>query len=442
MKKGLFTGWQDIFAFTFKQDTKGKYVKNTLTVAVILLAIGAAISLIMAAVQKKNDEEISPIHTVHIVNESSMQVLLTDQFALDRESAYPDVTFVTEEKDVTTLAKELADDPDDIILEITDTETGFLAKVVLPENSEVSEGDANDFLGDFYQVTEISKMISSGISMDKLVYAMSGVNVSSLDAGEDEKSLGEEMVGMMLPMIVCLLLYIMVMIYGLSMGNAASAEKTSKLMEMMLTMTKPYSMILGKIVAMTATSLIQAFIWIGSFAAGFFAGDLVTKQVIYEDYNNVLIEVFHIIAQQDGSKAFSAPAVVLALFAMCVAVLFYFLLAATFGSFATKPEDLGQSMGFYQIAVMLGFFGSYLVPMQETPWLTNLMRFIPFTSAFMLPGDIFVGNVKLWQGGLFVLLLFAFTLALVFVAGKVYMSQIFYRGENMISLLKKKMSKK
>jgi len=44
---------------------------------------------------------------------------------------------------------------------------------------------------------------------------------------------------------------------------------------------------------------------------------------------------------------------VLALFAMCVAVLFYFLLAATFGSFATKPEDLGQSMGFYQIAVML-----------------------------------------------------------------------------------------
>lgn len=441
MKKGLFTGWQDIFAFTFKQDTKGKYVKNTLTIAVILLAIGAAISLIMAAVQKKNEEEISPIHTVHIVNESSMQMLLTDQFALDRGSAYPDVDFVTEDKDVKTLAKELAEDPDDIILEITDTETGFLAKVVLPENSEVSEGDANDFLGDFSQVTEISKMISSGISMDKLVYAMSGVNVSSLDAGEDEKSLGEEMVGMMLPMIVCLLLYIMVMIYGLSMGNAASAEKTSKLMEMMLTMTKPYAMIFGKIFAMTVAAVLQMLSWVASLIVGFFAGHMIAKEVIFPEYSNVLIDTFKTMSEQGAGSAFSSGAFVLFVIEVCVAILFFCLLAATFGSFATKTEEVPQFMGYYQMLSVLGFMGAYIIPLQENPLLNTVMRIIPITAAYLLPGDILVGNVTLLQGALYTALLAAFTVGLVFVAGKVYFNQLFYRGENFFTRLGKKLKK-
>lgn len=443
MNKGNFTGWKDVFSFTFRQNITEKYKKATIILALILLVGGMSISVIMGLVQKKNATKVSPIETVYVIDDSELAMLQLELQGDEMKKAFPKVTFDYSFASMEEAQEKLkGEDNANAILHIQHQKDSYVMELFVNKKGEVSEGQGNDLLNALRSNMEISKMMSSGIPAETLVLVVSGVDVSQVTAGETEKGLGEELVRMLFPMVFIIMLYMMTIIYGMAMGNAVSVEKTSKLMEMMLTMTKPYSMILGKIVAMTATSLIQAFIWIGSFAVGFFAGDLVTKQVIYEDYNNVLIEVFHIIAQQDGSKAFSAPAVVLALFAMCVAVLFYFLLAATFGSFATKPEDLGQSMGFYQIAVMLGFFGSYLVPMQETPWLTNLMRFIPFTSAFLLPGDIFVGNVKLWQGGLFVLLLFAFTLALVFVAGKVYMSQIFYRGENVISLLKKKMSKK
>ncbi len=441
MKKGLFTGWQDIFAFTFKQDTKGKYVKNTLIFAVIMFVIGAAISLVMAFVQKSNSEEVSPIHNVHIVNESSLQVLLTEQFALDKETVYPDVAFATEEKDAIALAKELSGATNDIILKISDTDKGFLATVILPEGSEVSEGKANDFLADFLQVAEISKMLSSGLPMEKLVYAMSGINVTSLDAGENEKSIGEELIAMLLPMIVVLLIYIMVLVYGMSMGNAASAEKTSKLMEMMLTMTKPYAMIFGKIGAMTTAAVLQLFSWVASLIIGFVAGDLVAKNAVYPEYINFLMETFKIMSETGTGSAFSAGAFVLFGIVTAIAILFFCLLAATFGSFATKTEEVPQFMGYFQIFVVLGFMGAYLVPLQEKPWMNTVMRLIPVSSAFMLPGDILVGNVTLLQGALYTALLAAFTVGLVFVAGKVYFNQLFYRGENIFTRLGKKLKK-
>ncbi len=445
MNRGLFTGWRDVFAFTFKQNVQAKGFKlATLGLAVLFFVGGMAISVIMAFVQQRNATEVSPIEVVHIINDSGLENLYLDGFLEANKERYPSLSFVTETDRVENINQSILDKAQgteegsgDVILQVNETENGYLLTLYLPQTSVVSEGQGNDFLEDALGIMQQSKLMSSGIAMEKLVYAMSSVSSTVLDAGEDEKSLGEELVSMFLPMICIFFIYIMILVYGTSIGNIVSVEKTSKLMEMMLTMTRPYALIFGKILAATSIAILQMFLWVVSLVAGFFTGDA-TAQIIYPEYNNILIEVFDLLSSKEGSSAFSIGAIVLGLITICLSFLFYCVLAGMIASFADKAETLAQVMAYYQMIMVAGFAGAYMLPLQEKDWINNLLRIIPITSAYLLPGDVVVGNVTVLEGVLYMAILLITTVVLIIFTGKIYKNQLFYRGSKLLERLKKK----
>lgn len=452
MNKGLFCGWREVFSFTFKQASNAKNFKlTTVGLTLLLFIVGMAISVIMAFVQQKDATEVSPIETVHVIDESGLELLYFDGFLESYGKEYPSVSFLTETGSVEEVnAAILAQIPEnaseeetvagqkDVILYIGEEGEGYLMTLYIPQYSVISKGEGEDFLEDVMVVMEQSKLVSSGIPMEKLVIAMSSISSTMLDAGEAEKSVGEEMVALLLPMICMFFIYMMNLVYGQSIGNIVSVEKTSKLMEMMLTLTRPYGLIFGKIFAMTSIAILQMVAWVGGLVAGFLLGDIVAKEAIYPAYNNVLIEVFKLLGSQEGSTAFTAGAFLLALVTVCVSFLFYCVFAGMIASFATKAENLAQVMSYYQLLMMLGFFGAYLVPLQENDALTTLMRIIPITSAYMLPGDLVVGNVTVLQGILYMSILVVTTIVLVIISGKVYKNQLFYKGTKLTDRLKRK----
>ncbi len=427
MRKSAFAGWQDVFAFTWKQAVKGKGFKAaTIGVALVFLIVGLAISTIMALVQKKSDSEVSPIGVVSLEDESGLAVLYLDGFTYTYGEKYPHVSFEVG-------AEEYA-----LKLKITQEKNGYMLSAMVPYGSEISKSDAQDFLDDFMVCIEQSKLLSSGIPEEKLVFAMSGVSTDYLIAGEDEKSVGEYLVTMFVPMITIFALYLMTLVYGQGIGNIVSVEKSSKLMEMVLTMTQPYALLFGKIASTVVLALLQLVLWIVCFVGGFFGGDIIAKTVIYPDYINYILEVFNLLSMQEGSTAFSVGAIVICLLCLCIGFLFYSVLSGTIASFASKTEELAQCMAYYQLAVIVGFFGAYILPLQEKDWINTILRIVPVTSAFLLPGDILVGNVKVGLGIVYMLILFAFTIVLVLLAGKVYKNQLFHKGTNIFERFKKK----
>lgn len=443
MKKGLFCGWRDVFSFTFKQGTAPKGFKNsTVGIAVLMLVIGLAISTIMAFVQKKDASKVSDIEKVYVIDESGLEVLYLDSFAQEYGESFPKVAFEPTQKDVKTLAAELGENaPYDVILQITGQEEGYLLSLILPDGCRVSESDGEDLNDALLMSMEQSKLLSSGIPMEKLVTAMSSVNVTKLDAGEEERSVGEELVAMLLPMIIMFVMYLMVLIYGQSIGNIVSVEKSSKLMEMLLTLTRPYGLIFGKVFAMTAIAVLQMLLWIAALVGGFFMGHFVAGQYIYPEYSNVLLDIFELLKSQDGSTAFSGGAMILGLFTICLAFLFYCMLAGLVASFASKAEELAQVMAYYQIVMVAGFFCAYMLPLQEKEWINTILRIVPVTSAYVLPGDILVGNITVLQGVLYVAILLAATFLTVVITGRVYKNQLFYKGKSLTERLHKKKAK-
>jgi len=440
MKNKAFYGWRHIFDFTWKQAVNAKGFKAaTVILAMVLLIVGLAISTIMAYAQKESEEETSPIETVHIVDESGLKILFVDGFAELNKEDYPQLKLETLEADWHQVATTLGTEhPRDLIVRITHEEEAYLLTAIIPNESELTESDAEKFLGDFQICLEQSKLLSSGIEMDKLVYAMSSVSTELTVAGDEEKSAGEYLVSMLVPMLVIFVLYMMTLLYGQNITNVVSIEKSSKLMEMMLTMARPEALIFGKIVAIVMIALLQLGLWITCLVAGFFGGHLIAENMIYPEYNNVILEVFKLMQNQDGSTAFTVGAVVLFLVALCMGFLFYSVIAGLIASFASKMEEVAMCNAYYQFAVIAGFIGSYMLPLQEKDWLNTILRIVPITSAFLLPGDILVGNVVVWQGLLYLLLLLVFTLLVVYMAGRVYKAQVFNRGMSVFERLKKK----
>lgn len=452
MNKGLFSGWREVFSFTCKQAVNGKNFKPvTIGLAVVLFIGGFAISALMAFFQQKDASKVSPIETVHLIDESGLELLYLDGFLQNNQRAYPDIKFVTESSSVeeinaailaaipeTTSEEEPAAGQEDVILRISEEGEGYLMTLYIPEFSLISDDDGEDFLEDVMVVMEQSKLVSSGIPMEKLMIAMGGISTSMLDAGEAEKSIGEELVAMLLPMLCMFFIYMMNLVYGQSMGSIVSMEKTSKLMEMMLTMTRPYGLIFGKIFAMTSIAIMQMVVWVACLVSGFLLGDMVAQQTIYPAYNNVLLEVFKLLGSQDGSTAFSAGAYVLAFVTVCISFLFYCVLAGMIASFATKAENLAQVMSFYQLIMIFGFFGAYMIPIESGETAKTLLRIFPITSAYMLPGDLVVGNVTIVQGILYMSILLVTTVVLVVISGKVYKNQLFYKGTKLTDRFKKK----
>lgn len=441
MNRGMFSGWRDVFSFTLKQATGKKFRNVTVGLALIMLVAGLAISTIMAFVQKKEDGKRSPIKQVQVVDNSGLEVLYLEGFAARYGETFTDVSFVEAQRPVEELAVTLGEqEPESVILEISRTSEGYLLTVVLPYGSEIGKGDAEDLCEAFASVMEQSKLLSSGIPMEKLVLAMSGVQTNQLDAGEEERSIGEQLVAMLAPMLIIFFMYFMTLMYGMSVGNTVSVEKCSKLMEMMLTLTRPYGLIFGKVLAITVTAIGQILLWFLCLVGGFFLGHGIAGAVIYPDYHNVLLEIFVLIRGQVGSTAFTPGAMVLAVFTICLSFLFYCMLAGLIASFAGKAEELGQVMSFYQLAMIAGFFGAYMLPLQEKDWLNTILRIVPLTSAYMLPGDILVGNVTVFQGLLFVAILVMFTAVLVVCTGRIYRNQIFNRGRSLKERLRRKKS--
>lgn len=443
MNKKIFRGWIDVFSFTFRQGMNEKYFNlATIGITVLLFVVGMSISVIMAFTQKKDTEKVSSIEVVHVIDESGLPKLYFDEFTDIHKEKYPNVSFEPAVGTVDEIGKQMGQHKQkgektkgtkDVLLHIGETDEGYQMTLYIPEYSVIKEEEGRDFLETATKAMEQSKLISSKIPTEKLLYVMSDIYATMLDAGEVKKSLGEELFIYAFPMFSVFVIFIMNIIYGQSIGRTASVEKTSKLMEMMLTMVRPESLIFGKIFATTCIAMLQMICWVVGLGAGFFLGDVLAGNVIYPQYNNALMELIHLMKEQNGSTAFSMGAFMIALLTICISLLFYCSLAGLIAGFAEKTEDLETVMSYYQMFLMIGIFVVirymvYIVETGEKEWLSTLLRIFPITSAYMLTGEVVVGNISAGDSILYVAILLAFTIVLTIITGKIYKNQLFYKG--------------
>lgn len=433
--KQNFKGWSSVYRFTFSQETKGIAFKLvTALVAVLIMGIIILVNVLDAKSDHKPTDsqvkEASTIKTVYVLDESGLPA--TDYQALNPEfkkELYKEIKFVTvSEKSREDVIKSAAkESKQSIVAIITKTESGFELETVVPAESKVSKGEASKVADLMCTSFNANKLLQSGLSEQVLTKVMEPVFPTYSNVGENSSQI-TMLIKMIAPMIFSFMLYFMLIMYGQTISKSVSTEKTSKLVETLLTSVHPYALITGKVLAVTTMALIQFVTWIGAGFVGLYSGNAIAHS-LYPNYHNSMIAVINFLKDNIGDTALSAPAVILTILFFCVSFLFYSVMAGVAGCMVSKPEDVASTQAIFQFPIIICWMAVYFAPLAGYGDFLKIARYIPFTAPFSVPAELLTGVTGLGEGIVCFVVMLIFTLLSIILAGKIYKGLILFNGE-------------
>lgn len=406
--KDNFRGWKSVFAFTFRQATKGVGFKLvTALVSVLILAAFILINVFVAKPEKENKP--STIKKVFVSDNSGLKPAdYKDILSQYGEKQFQHIEFitVTDKSQEEVIKAAGSDSPEAIAVIITLKETVYELQAFIPANSKITEKKAEELLEPMSNAFESSKLMQAGLSAKQLMSALKPTVTSFSEVGESASE-AAQVIKLLAPMLFGFMLYMMLLLYGQTISKSISTEKTSKLMETLLTSVHPYALITGKILAITSMALLQFITWIIAGAAGLYGGNAVAHS-IYPEYESSVITIINFLKDNIGETAMTLPAVILAVIFFCVGFLFYCVISGLSGCMVSKPEDVASTQALFQFPIMISWLVTYIAPVIENDGLVAASRYIPFTAPFSVPVDLITGTIGLVEGMVALVLLLFF----------------------------------
>lgn len=451
-----FRGFSSIFSFTFKQHVKNsKYMKSTIIIALLCLIIPA---VIMIGIEAFSDEPeaIPELEYEAGFEEGIYQEPTVDMIALEKlylvdiseekyesaglnkggleasfTQAFGIVVDVIDCGDDLEKAQKATRGTDNALILLTEQngqQYNFIT--LIPEGSTIDENIAYNFDTLISGFVEVMYAMESGFDPYAEGDNFSGEEeyeeMTEDEMAEVEAESTKELVSMIVMYLNIMLLYFFVLVYGQGVANSVVMEKSSKLMESMLVAVNPVAIILGKLFAITLTGVIQIISWIGSLGLSFVIGTYGVKAINPESTMEI-IEVFKLLRELTEGM-FSPLNCVIAAVIIMLGMLLYCSLAGVGGAMASKAEDLSSANMLFTLVLVISFLATiYGGGMEGTS--NPIMDWIPFTAVMVTPANALLGNIPIWQGLAIIAIILATTVAITWVAGRVYKSLVFYRGD-------------
>lgn len=453
--KNELKGLGKIFAFTFERQVKSTgYLVGTIVFALLCFLLPAGI---MAAVEYFGGDSdsavetaaVSPVQTVYVADETDGAAdwnLLTQAGS----ETFGGISYVTcgsleeadaqagqEEHSLILLLEEAKKTAQENTLSQASngSQNGYQMHLLLPDNTSLSEGDAGDlesFLQANFQIILLQKSgIDPAAAAELLVPATTEVTTFGEEAlSETEAALESmrEVLGMLLPYLNIMILYFLVLFYGQGVANNVIMEKTSKLMDTFLVAVKPTAMVFGKVLAVTAASMLQFVIVAASLIGGFAAGSALVR-MINPDSDMLLLLFFDSLSEFQG--VLTVPGILLAVVMMVSGFFLYCSLSAIGGSAAGKPEDLSSTNVVFTTVLIVSFLAALYaggIGSMDSGAFAKWLDFAPFTSILVTPSRIMLGEVSLGMGFVSLLLVLIVSVLCLLLAGKVYRMMALYKG--------------
>lgn len=298
-------------------------------------------------------------------------------------------------------------------------------------------GDANlgvvnyieNRLGTFIQN---QKLKAEGVDPGVLANSKTVVHLNTLNIEDKEEKLSAGPIKMGIGYVSGFMIYIFVFLYGAQIMRGVIEEKTSRIVEVMISSVKPFELMLGKILGLAGVALLQFLIWLlfGSITylivTTFILGDVTSAANVgpqSAEQNEFLFGVMETLS------SINFPVIILGfLFFFIFGYLLYAAMFAAIGSAVDKESDTQQFM----LPVSLPLIASIVVLITALDKPDGPLAFwfsmIPFTSPVVMMARIPFG-VPIWQMALSMTLLVGNFIFMTWVAGKIYRTGILMYGK-------------
>lgn len=195
-------------------------------------------------------------------------------------------------------------------------------------------------------------------------------------------------------------MYMFVLMYGSMIMMEVATEKSSRIMEILISSISPVQQLFGKILGIALLSLTQ---FVVIFTVGY-------TSLQNSDMLNQLL----------GMEKLPLSLLVYGMIFFLLGYLLYAMLFAVLGSIVSRVEEVQQMAGPVTMLVVAAFImAMFGLNVPESPFIT-VMSFVPFFTPMIMFLRIGMLNVPIWEIALSLILLVG-TIAFLFVFGsKIY----------------------
>ena len=282
------------------------------------------------------------------------------------------------------------------------------------------------------------KMQQLDIDLKKFESARVKVDINLINFSGEKSSKMMNGIKIGLGMGAGYIIMMFIIIYGAMVMRSVIEEKTSRIIEVIISSVKPFELMMGKILGTAAAGLTQFFIWvilmfiifmISSFVFGFdVSANMNTSQMTAEQ--------LEILAQND-TQFILTEILNLPFLSMFFYFILYFLLGyllyssiyAAIGAAVDNETDTQQFMLPVMMPLMIGVYVGFATVINDPHGVVaTTFSMIPFTSPIVMLMRIPFG-VPWWQIAISLFLLLITFLIVVWIAAKIYRVGILMYGK-------------
>lgn len=226
----------------------------------------------------------------------------------------------------------------------------------------------------------------------------------------DEKANGNVFAMMLLSIVLFYAIYFC----AYQVSSSITTEKTSKIIETLVTSTSPKTIVLGKTIGIGIVGLLQMILLVGTA--------LISAKVFLEP---------GMIEQVLDMSAITPYLGIVTIIYFILGYFAYALLYALTGSTVSKPEDIQSANGPVAMLAVIGFYLSYFTMMNPTSEMNIFASLFPISSPFCMPFRIMMGLAKPTDVLISIAILIVTILVIAKVAIKIYSNAILNYGTKM-----------
>ena len=305
----------------------------------------------------------------------------------------------------------------------------------------MSLSNQNQISNNIESVIESIKLKEEGLTRDIIDRTRSNVNLNTIILGESgSEKTGSTEVSMGVSMFGGFLIYIFIFLYGAMVMRGVMEEKTSRIVEIIISSVKPIQLMMGKIIGIALVGFTQFALWvsltfiISSVATALLVNPADINPVDMANGSEMLIQESDM--NQDGLASVFEQLESINITFLLAMFLFYFIggylmygsLFAAVGSAVDSETDSQQFMLPITIPLIFSFIALQTILENPDSSLAFWCSIIPFTSPIVMMGRL-PFDPPLWEVGLSMLLLIVGFIFTSWLAGRIYRVGILMYGQ-------------
>ncbi|WP_225439681.1 ABC transporter permease [Amycolatopsis eburnea] len=204
-----------------------------------------------------------------------------------------------------------------------------------------------------------------------------------------------------------ILIYLSLMINGQSVAQGVVEEKTSRVVELLLSTIKPWQLMAGKVLGIGVVGLIQmVVIGVGGLVAVTATGAL-----------------------PDLSLSAAVGTVIWLIVWYLLGFFMYSIVFAALGALVSRQEDVGGATMPALMFVIAGYvIGISVLPSNPGSTFVEVLSVIPVFSPTLMPIRLAMGGVPVWEAALSVVLVVLMIPGLIWLAARIYRNAVMRTG--------------